>query len=414
MKIKEEINIMGKSILIKDLVLEASNYLVIHSYSKSAKDHYKRIWIQFEKYAKESEVTLYSTELGNDFFIKIAGTIINDKLNKTQRYIYRALKVLDDIFYDREVKKKYSYNPIWIPIKYKEYLEQYKQFLTVKNQKIRTIETKTSRVLIFLRFLDENHQELENLDFSIIVAFYNFISKQYSSITQSNIKFTLRDFLLFLENIDLVSKKIHLKLGSIHTNKHDRLPTTYTTNQIKKTLDSIDRTTLIGKRDYAILLLIMQLGIRSSDICYLKLNSLDFVNKWIVFKQRKTSSILKLPMTEMLKLTLADYIQNSRPESNSEFVFIHFGAHQSVTYSEATIYYILNKYMKKADINIVGKRHGPHSMRHTLSSTLLKEGISLPVISKVLGHSSSEITTKYLWMNTEQLRMLSLEVPYEK
>jgi len=120
---------MKKSILFKDLIFEASNYLVLHSYSKPAEYHYKRIWMQFEQYAKEREVTFYTSELGNKFFVKISGPIIDDKLNKIQRYIYRALKVLDDIFYDREVKKRYFYNPIWIPIKYNKYLEQYKKNL---------------------------------------------------------------------------------------------------------------------------------------------------------------------------------------------------------------------------------------------------------------------------------------------
>jgi len=224
---------MKKNMLINDLVLEASHYLILHSYSKSTKYYYESIWKQFKHYAKEREVIFYTSKLGNEFFFKIIGSIIDDKLDVTQRYKYRVLKVLEDIFYDREVKKNYFYNPIWIPSKYEEHLEKYRQFLISKNQKPRTIETKVSRVLVFLRFLDKNHHELVNLKFSIIEAFYKFLSKQYSSIAQSNIQFSLRDFILFLESVDLVSKKLHLQLGVIHTNKYERLPTTYTITEIK-------------------------------------------------------------------------------------------------------------------------------------------------------------------------------------
>ena len=111
--------------------------------------------------------------------------------------------------------------------------------------------------------------------------------------------------------------------------------------------------------------------------------------------------------TLILKLTL-----NSRFEI---FLRLEYkGANQGRGYSDSELNLILNKYIKKAGINTEGKRHGTHSMRHSLSSNLLKDGVELPVISGILGHSSSEITMRYFWMNTEQLRKLSLEAPCEE
>jgi site-specific recombinase XerD len=178
-------------------------------------------------------------------------------------------------------------------------------------------------------------------------------------------------------------------------------------------LQAIERTSLYGKRDYAMLLLLIQLGMRSSDICCLSLESIRPEDHSIVFVQQKTGSHEKLPMTISMELALADYIKNSRPETQSNHLFVILrGANKGIPICSAAVYAVLNKYMSKAEIVTEGKRHGTHSMRHSLSSNLLKDGIELPVISRILGHSSSEITTRYLWMDTEQLRNLSLEVPY--
>jgi Site-specific recombinase XerD len=133
----------------------------------------------------------------------------------------------------------------------------------------------------------------------------------------------------------------------------------------------------------------------------------------IVFTQQKTGTYEKLPMTKFMELALADYLKNVRPvtQSNRLFVMLN-GVNKGMSFSGAAIYAVLNKHMRIAEIATEGKRHGTHSMRHSLSSNLIKDGIELPIISRILGHSSSEITIGYLWMDTEHLRKLSLEVPY--
>jgi len=134
----------------------------------------------------------------------------------------------------------------------------------------------------------------------------------------------------------------------------------------------------------------------------------------ITFIQQKTGAAEKLPLTEAVELALADYIINVRQDAPSERLFvIHQGINKGCCYSTTTLYSVLNKYMRKANVKTENKRHGPHSIRHSLSSNLLKCGTPLTTISAILGHSSSEVTNRYIWMDTEQLRRLSLEVRNE-
>jgi site-specific recombinase XerD len=289
----------------------------------------------------------------------------------------------------------------------------YKNHLIEKGQKPKTCRTKLSRVLVFLRFLEKNESDLLKLDFQTIEMFYQYMSTKYNKTAQANIKYTIRGFLKWGEQTQIVPEGAAKMIGAIYGNKHERLPSTYTQEELQRILLAIDRSSIIGKRDYAMMVLLIQLGMRRSDICQLTLDSIRPEDNTIVFEQQKTGSHEKLPMTKSIRLGLADYLKNSRPETQSNRLFVVLeGVGKGEPSADTIVYTVLNRYMKKAGIVIEGKRHGSHSIRHSLSSSLLKSGVGLPVISRILGHSSSEITKRYLWMDTEQLRNFSLEVPY--
>lgn len=353
-------------------------------------------------------------EFGLEFYCYLTGTNLSEVPKKENLHVIRVLKVLNDLALENEVKKAYNYVEPFVPEQFIEVLQTYEHHLYRKGQKKRSVESKVSRIRIFLRHLNDYGILLEDIDFKAISNFYLFLSSKYATNAKSNIQFTLRDFLIFIENMSITKVSTSRLITRIYSNKHERLPSTYSVEEINSILESVDRSTKYGKRDYVMLLFAIQLGLRSSDICHMKLSGLHLEGRRVIFKQEKTGSTENLPITELMTYSLADYLKNARPVSDSDLLFVHMGANCKYGYSTSALYGIINKYMTKAKININGKRHGMHAMRHSLSSNLLKEGTQLPVISGILGHSSTEITTRYLWMDTEQLRKLSLEVPYEE
>jgi integrase/recombinase XerD len=399
---------------IDELVWDAIQYISIQCYSAVSVYFYSWIWRKLLKYAHEKQVQYYSIELGYKFLHQLTGIDLDTRPDKYSMQKIRALKVLNDLLMGSEIKRKYIFEKPYVPKYSIKILEAYRKHLSNKGQKKRTIETKVSRILVFLRYLDLQCIRLKDVDFQVIANFYLFLSSKYASNARSNIQFTLRDFLAFVENIGAAKAGTSRLITTIYSNKHERLPSTYSVEEINRILAAVDRSTKYGKRDYAMLLLAIQLGMRRSDICHIKLEGIRLDDRHIIFRQGKTGSVENLPITELLAYALADYLRNARPAADSELLFIHMGAFCGSAYSESALYGIINKYMKKAGINTSGKRHGMHSMRHSLSSNLLKDGTPLPVISGILGHGSTEITTRYLWMDTEQLRKLSLEVPYEE
>jgi site-specific recombinase XerD len=399
---------------IWEVVKNAVQYLTQKSYSSSAIRLYLWVWEKFISFTEDRGEVSYSTRLLEDFRV-----IFVEEYNQKGKYkfsvsIHRALRVLDDIFHNRQISEYYLLTPPHIPKSFQSVYNSYESYLVSKGQKPRTVETKLSRVLVFFRFLEERKQSIDKLEFQTIATFLDHISRLYSKTSQSNIKFTLRDFLKYAESCGFIAGEMSLMLGAIYGNKHSRLPSTYTHDEISKILLFVDRTKILGKRDYAILMLLVHLGMRSYDLSSLKLNAINYESHSLVFKQQKTGNYENLPLTETVEIALADYLKNARPASESEYLFVKCeGANKGAPISSAAIYQILNRYMLKVGTDIEGKRHGPHSIRHSLSSNLLKDGVSLSVISGILGHSSSEITTRYLWMDLEQLRKLALEVPYE-
>lgn len=399
---------------INELVRDAIQYLSMQSYSAVSIYYYSRIWRKLLKYAHEKQAEQYSMELGFEFYHHLTGSDPDDMPDKESLHKIRVLKVLNDLALGNEVKRKYIYVEPFVPESFVEILQAYGQYLFKKGQKKKTVESKLSRIRIFLRHLGLHGIWLEDVDFQAIADFYQFLSDEYAVNARSNIQFTLRDFLAFVESTGAVKSGTSGLITTIYSNKHERLPSTYSIEEINRILAAIDRSTEYGKRDYAMLLFAVQLGMRTSDICHMKLEGIRLHDRYIIFRQEKTGVVENLPITELMTYALADYLKNARPATDSDLLFVYMYANRGQGYTESILYYIINKYMKKAGINSNGKRHGMHSMRHSLSSNLLKNGTPLPVISGILGHSSTEITTRYLWMDTEQLRKLSLEVPCEE
>jgi integrase/recombinase XerD len=162
-------------------------------------------------------------------------------------------------------------------------------------------------------------------------------------------------------------------------------------------LDAIDRGSPLGKRDYAILILVVKLGIRAGDIKALELSDLNWSSKTITITQEKTKVEVTYPILHDVGWALIDYLQNARPTCDVPYLFVRLNAPFEAFGENANLHNIITKYTRLAGINVPrGKRHGLHSLRHSLASTLLEQGASLAVISEILGHVDSKSTSVYL------------------
>ena len=128
--------------------------------------------------------------------------------------------------------------------------------------------------------------------------------------------------------------------------------------------------------------------------------------------QQKTSLPVSVPLPENIKYLLIDYIKNNRTKSDTDFVFIN--PDSSLRYSETELYAIFNKYLKQSSVSVGNRKHGPHALRHSLAAKLLDNNTPMSVITGILGHKDINTTSKYLSIDIEGFRKVSLEVPTDE
>ena len=216
-------------------------------------------------------------------------------------------------------------------------------------------------------------------------------------------------FLRFLYEQGFVQNNYsHLLL---HRKVYPPQPTTYSVEEIAAIETSVDRTTSSGVRNYAILLLMSRYGIRSRDVAALTFENLDFDNDRISFIQQKTGDPWECELFPEVKEALLDYIHKVRPEG-IEFrqIFIKL----VIPYKPLdglAINTAIWTLVKKSGVDISNRRHGGRVFRSSITSNLIKEGVSTEIVRKVLGHGTQHAIKSYARIDIESLRLCPIPVP---
>jgi len=187
------------------------------------------------------------------------------------------------------------------------------------------------------------------------------------------------------------------------------MPSVYTEDEIFCMELAVDRSTNVGKRDYAIILLATRLGLRLEDIRTMTFNELDFNNEEIRLVQDKTFAQLSLPMVYELKNALLDYIHNGRPQS-SNYVFQLVKPPHGLL-SKSGIIACFWRALCKADIEIGNRGIGPRAFRSSLTSSMVNDGIPYEAVRRTLGHIDPNAISHYAKLDIERLRVYALPVP---
>jgi integrase len=185
---------------------------------------------------------------------------------------------------------------------------------------------------------------------------------------------------------------------------------------LQKLFESIDRGNPSGKRDYAIILLVARLGLRSIDVKRLTFSDFNWNERYLEFSQSKTGRRVRLPLLNDVGWAIIEYIKNGRPVSNSPHVFLRHLAPIAPFSDEDHLHQIIVKHMRAAKLPISGKKKvGMHSLRHTLATTLLENHASIDDIAGILGQQSTETTPTYLKSSLQMLRECALnpDIPFE-
>jgi integrase/recombinase XerD len=192
------------------------------------------------------------------------------------------------------------------------------------------------------------------------------------------------------------------------------VPMIWSENDISKLLQSVDQSSPVGKRNYAILILCTELGLRACDIDNLKLTDIDWSKKEINIVQEKTGVLNTCPLTNAAGWAVINYLRYGRPKSKEPYVFLTCNApYRKLGPSTATT--MLKQQMRLAGIKPSSKvsKTGIHSLRHSLARRLLDKDIPLELVSEIMGHTEIVSSSPYLKIDVAGLRMCALSLSKE-
>ena len=211
--------------------------------------------------------------------------------------------------------------------------------------------------------------------------------------------------ILFIQGI--LSAPLHEQMPPLARSCEAQLSTIWSPAELQAVLAMVDRNAAIGKRNYAILLLAMRMGLRPCDIRNLRLDDIGWEQSRIQIVQQKTKMPLILPLLPEIGDALIDYLRNGRPHSQFRQVFLrHYAPREPLR--KCRFYYMLETYRKKAGLP---KRRaaGLGSLRHSLATRMLEDGTSVETIAGVLGHTCVETTNRYIRVTPSLLRKATLD-----
>jgi integrase len=177
---------------------------------------------------------------------------------------------------------------------------------------------------------------------------------------------------------------------------------------VEKLVRSVDRSTALGKRDYAMLLLAARYGLRSSDIRKLRLQDIRWREQRIVLIQSKTQQLLELPLLPDVDHALAGYLRHGRPVCDAREIFVRHKRPIAPFGPRNSHWDVMARALRSSGIMNRGPRQGFHRLRHSLATHLLDGGVPLEVISDILGHSSVDTTRRYTQVALIGLRSVAL------
>ena len=221
----------------------------------------------------------------------------------------------------------------------------------------------------------------------------------------------VRYYLKYCYDNQLMEQELFSKIPNPHYNRQSRIPSVYSEEEVRKLLSSIDQGNPCGLRDYSIILLITRLGLRSSDVASLRFSNIDWDNEKISLTQVKTGNPLELPLLGDVGESIIHYLQNGRPQTDSDHVFVR-QVPPYTAFQPGCVGGMVRAHLQRAGIRVEGRKKGSHTLRHSLASRLLEHEIPLPVISEILGHTTTQTTMTYLRIDMNELKKCALEVTF--
>lgn len=183
------------------------------------------------------------------------------------------------------------------------------------------------------------------------------------------------------------------------------IPRSISWTEVGHVLAAVDRRTPCGRRDYAILLLLVTYGLRGREVAALTLDDIDWKHERLAIPERKAGHATAFPLSQSVGEAIVDYLQHGRPKTADRHVFFRAAA-PFHPIGSAAVSGCAQRYLLRAGVHV--PRPGSHTLRHTLVQRLVDADFALKEIGDFVGHRSPASTQIYGKVAVEALRQVAL------
>ena len=399
-------------VAVSELVSGLDAELVRLGYKASTMVWYRGCWRRLERFFASRGVQEFSLDLAMTWVDQACGGFFDKEqagtLKPTDVYLFRVARMLDDFAVHGAVLRRYSRTVGKLTADQADTLARFRASLQVSGCAASTVRAYGTVAGEFLAFTGRRGG-LAGLDAGVIGAFVATLAG-YQAKTVEHKLCALRSLLRLTAGDGLIDGTVLAAVPAAKSTKQVRIPSVWDPAEVAKILQAIDRGNPCGKRDYAIILLITRLGLRGIDLKRLRFADLDWPGNRLSVVQAKTGHRVQLPLLKDVGWAVIDYIRHGRPRSEHPQVFLRHTAPIGPFSEQDHLHQILVKHARAAHVPVGEKRrHGMHSLRHTLATRLLEDGTPVEQIADILGHQTVTATGAYLKSSLGLLTQCALD-----
>lgn len=268
-------------------------------------------------------------------------------------------------------------------------------------------------VKVFLnKFFSKGVLRLDRLQPREVLSFLYENIKSYKRRTFGLFVYSIRSFFKFLQFKGLCSANLVSALPRIVEWKHGALPEYLSAEKLKKFFSAFDRSTALGKRDYAMATCMVELGLRGYEVANIKLEDINWRDQTLRLSRGKTRQEYLLPIPQSMMDALVDYLQYGRPKTTSRQIFVYHRAPVGAGIIPKVVTEVVRRALRRT--NIIPNSAGTNLLRRTFATKLLTKGAKIKEIADLLRHKSINTTAIYLKVDFNQLRQVALPWPEER
>jgi site-specific recombinase XerD len=242
---------------------------------------------------------------------------------------------------------------------------------------------------------------LNSLTPAILSAFLINEGQSLSKSSVTGLCSSLRVFLRYLCREEIIKQDLSGVIEYPRRYQFSNVPRSISWQEVKRMLEAVDRRTALGKRDYAILLLLVTYGLRGFEVAGLKLDDIDWSRERLLVSERKAGHHTAYPLSSVVGEAIVEYLKFARPHTSARHLFFNIMAPRApMTPNGVSL--CATRYLYKAGIKV--GRPGSHTLRHTCVQRLVDAEFSFKTIGDYVGHASPSSTQAYAKSSIEALR----------